>query len=239
MRSDRSGFARTDIQDTPQQARYSERAPSAPIRRDLTLYTVQCTPRGAPNGAPEMSPTAGGGLGVAPGGRAHHLHRCRLVTYGLAHLSTDSGVRSPRARVSSSSLSGAASIRRRQYTHSGHSSESTLFRKCTFGAIRRLTPSTLRVAHAAKACDGRDLCVYAVEGADGGPRGLAHHVRPPRRVPTGLAHVLSSTGGPRAAGAGLIQCTGRGASESGGSEHTDGEDTPFQGLYLESAPSAR
>ena len=38
---------------------------------------------------------------------------------------------------------------------------------------------------------------------------------------------------------GLIQCTGRWESESGGCEHTDGEDTPFQGLYLESAPSAR
>ena len=87
--------------------------------------------------------------------------------------------------------------------------------------------------------DGRDLCVYAVGRADGGPRGLGRDVRPPRRIPTGLAHLLSSTGGPRAAGAGLVQSTGRWASESRGSGQTDGEDTPFQGLYSESAPSAR
>ena len=88
-------------------------------------------------------------------------------------------------------------------------------------------------------CTVAILCVYAVGRPDGVPRGLGRGVRPPRRIPTSLAHLLSSTGGPRAAGAGLIQCTGRWASESGGCEQTDGEDTPFQGLYSESAPSAR
>ena len=87
--------------------------------------------------------------------------------------------------------------------------------------------------------DGRDLCVDAVGRLERGPRGLAHHVRPPRRVPTSLAHVLSSRGWSDTLATCFIQCTGRWASESGECEHTDGEDTPFQGLYSESAPSAR
>ena len=87
--------------------------------------------------------------------------------------------------------------------------------------------------------DGRNLSVDAVGRPERGPMGLAHHLRPPRRVPTGLAHLLSSTGGPEAAGAGLIQRTGQAESESGGREHTHGEDTPKNSLYSESAPSAR
>ena len=101
-------------------------------------------------GAPEMSVAAGAALGVGPGGRAHHPHLSSLATHGLAHLSTDSGVRSAPGQASSSPLSAAASIRWRQYTHTGHSSERSVFRKCTFGAIiRRLTPATLHVAQAA------------------------------------------------------------------------------------------
>ena len=128
-----------------------------------------------------MSVAAGAALGVGPGGRAHHLHRCRLVTYGLAHLSTDSGVRSAPGQAPSSSLSGAASIRWRQYRHTGHSSESALFRKCTFGAIiRGLTPATLRVAHAAWRGDGPagapDLSVTAGAGLGIDSSGRAHHL---------------------------------------------------------------
>ncbi len=123
-------------------------------KRGRSLYAVQCTARGLQNRDPKMSVTPVAGLGVASSGRAHHPRLPSLVTYGLAHLCTESGVRSPPARGLSIPLSGAASIRWRQYPHSGHSSESALFRKCTFGAIRRLTPSTLRVAHAAKAGDG-------------------------------------------------------------------------------------
>ena len=52
-------------------------------------------------------------------------------------------------------------------------------------------PATLRVAHAAKACDGPDLCVDAVGRLERGPRGLAHHVRPPRRIPTTVNSHLS------------------------------------------------
>ena len=120
------------------------------INRRLTPATLRVAHaawRGdGPAGAPDLSVAAGGALGVGPGGRAHHLHLCSLATYGLAHLCTDSGVRSAPARASSSPLSGAASIRFCPDRQTGHSSESTLFRKCTFGAIRA---SHSQAAHAA------------------------------------------------------------------------------------------
>ena len=87
------------------------------LRRDKEAHAInasRCSCRmtgDGPAGAPDLCVAAGGALGVGPGGRAHHLHRCSLATYGLAHLSTDSGVRSAPGQASSSSLSGAASIR--------------------------------------------------------------------------------------------------------------------------------
>ena len=74
-------------------------------------------------------------------------------------------------------------------------------------------PATLRVAHAAKACDGRDLSVYAVGRPDGGPRGLAHHVRPPRRVPGCLAHLLSEGEGLAPRRRGLSRARGAGRAD--------------------------
>ena len=139
MERHRSGSAWTESQDTPQEARYSERAPSAPITVGARpINASRCSCRMAcdgPAGAPDLSVTAGAGLGVGSSGCAHHPHLCSLSTHGLAHLSTDSGGRSPPARGLSIPLSGAASIRFCLDRHTGHSSESTLFRKCTFGAI--------------------------------------------------------------------------------------------------------
>ena len=109
----------------------------------------------------------------------------------------------------------------------GHSLERTVFRKCTFGAKRRLhawrlqPPATARLAGA-----GPDLCVDAVERSDGVPSGLGRGVRPPRRIPSSLAHVLSDTGGPEAAGTCLIHRVACWRVESVGSERTNGEDTP-------------
>ena len=165
----------------------------------------------------------------------------RRVPGCLAHLLSEGEGLTRRRRAPSSARGAGRGNRAGANTRT----ERTLLFKVCISKVHlrrekeRLTPATLRVAHAAWRGDGPDLCVDAVGRLERVPRGLAHAARPPRRVPRCLAHLLSSTGGPRAAGAGLIQCTGRGASESGGCGQTDGEDTPFQGLYSESAPSAR
>ena len=129
-------FAITNIQDTPQEARYLERAPSAPItgREAVHCTTVQCTARWAPNGGPKMSVDAAGGLELAPSGRAHHSHLPRVAGDGLAHLCTDPGVGLARAHASSTPLSAEPSIQFCPDRHPGHSSGSALFRKGTFGA---------------------------------------------------------------------------------------------------------
>ena len=136
MRSHRSGSARTNIQDTPQEARYLERAPSAPItgREAVHCTTVQCTADGAPNGGPKMSVTAGGGLALDSSGRAHHSHLSSLARDGLAHLCSDFGVGLAPGQASSSPLSAESSIRFCPDIQTGHSSGSALFRKGTFGA---------------------------------------------------------------------------------------------------------
>ena len=140
MRSHRSGSARTNIQDTPQEARYLERAPSAPITGFLEAVhctTVQCTARWAPNGGPKMCVWAGDGLVLAPSGRAHHSHLSSLARDGFAHLCTDFGVGLAPGQASSSPLSAEPSIRFCPDIQTGHSSGSALFRKGTFGADNR------------------------------------------------------------------------------------------------------
>ena len=81
-----------------------------------------------------MSVTAGGGLGDAPGGRAHHRRLARLARDGLAHLCTDPGAGLALAHALSSPLSAEPSIRFCPDKHPGHSSGSALLRKGTFGA---------------------------------------------------------------------------------------------------------
>ena len=93
-----------------------------------------CSVRGLQNRGPKMSVTAGGGLGDAPGGRAHHTHLARLARDGLAHLCTDPGAGLALAHALSSPLSAEPSIRFWPDKHPGHSSGSALLRKGTFGA---------------------------------------------------------------------------------------------------------
>ena len=163
---------------------------------------------------------------------AHRLksssNRRGAVPRCLAHLLSE-GEGLARRRRAPSSARGAG--RANRSGANGHTERTLLFKVCIQKVHlrrekERLTPATLRVAHAAWRGDGPDLCVDAGGGSDGPARCLGRGVRPPRRVPTSLAHLLSSTGGSRAAGTCLIQCTGRWASESGGCERTDGEDTP-------------
>merc|ERR1711969_99597 len=113
--------------------------------------------------------------------------------------------------------------RLRTDTRRGHSVERTVFRKCTFGAKRRLL--AWRLLPPTASGSGPDLCVLAVERPEGVPSGLGRDVRPARRIPSSLAHLLSGGGGPEAAGTCLIQRVACWGVESVGSERTDGEDT--------------
>ena len=90
-----------------------------------------------------MSVTAGGGLGDAPGGRAHHTHLARLARGGLAHLCTDPGIGLALAHALSSPLSAEPSIRFWPDRVPGHSSGSALLRKGTFGAEKWAITSPL------------------------------------------------------------------------------------------------
>ena len=103
----------------------------------------------------------------------------------------------------------------------GHSLERTVFRKCTFGAIRR--GSRLAAAQAA----GPGLRVRSrfvrVSGraVRGGPRALG----PPCSASSARPQVSGASperrGGPHSTSTGSIQCTGRWASGSGGCGQTE------------------
>ena len=198
MRSGRSGSAWTDRQDTPQEARYSERAPSAPITGGETVHCTQYSvrPEGAPKRAPKMSHTAAGGLGSAASGRAHHIHLPRLARDGLAHLCTDPGVGSAPGQASSSPLSTKPSIRFCLDRHPGHSSGSALFRKGTFGADkgRDRTLYTVQCTPRGAPNGAPDLSVYAGAGLGVASSGRAHHPHLCSLATDGLAHLCTDSG---------------------------------------------